>query len=710
MLKKINIFNKKVDEVQLEKEKKSTYLKTLIIIITIVICSSFYILRINNDFTNNNIEIPTKGFVWTGDDIIADYSFPIKRSQEDYEEDLNNISLNNYSIFDFDERISSLEVKKLNELKNSYVKKFSIQNQQELSKINNVTSILNEFLLDIYSKAYINIDIDDVNNILIYSRSKNKRNVIPLENIYDLNRIKLAFNSLNIKNINEEFSNYLESELINNLKPNHTFNQVLTENEYDILKKSIPKTIGFVSIGDVIIRKGDKINDEHLLKLQSYKVSLFERDTHDSKIFIYIGSIGHFILVFSFLLIYIFKLKQEEFYDNVKLTILCTILIIVGFLAYLSISLSYNYPTEYIILIPAFSMLAVIVFDFRTSFYLTVTMSLMSAGIRGNDYSVGISMMFAGILSIYSIRNIKERSQLYKSILFIFIGYFLSILFLGLERNFTIDELIKNTAFAAINSAVSPLISFGLLFLVERIFSFTSILSLEEFDNLNHELLINLNEVANGTYQHSITVSSLAEKCANAIKVDTFICKVAPYYHDIGKMLNPDYFAENIRENQQNKHDSISPYSSAKIIISHVNDGVEIAKKYKLPDKIIDIIKEHHGTTILNHFYQKAVTEEGFENVSKDKFIYPGPIPQSKESAIIMICDQIEAISRLPKDKRGNIEKAIDNVIENMSNQNQFDDSGITLKDLKIIKSTLVKQITGMSHERVEYQKEFNKK
>ena len=281
-------------------------------------------------------------------------------------------------------------------------------------------------------------------------------------------------------------------------------------------------------------------------------------------------------------------------------------------------------------------------------------------------------------------------------------------MFLGLERSFTLDELIKNTAFAGISSAVSPLVSFGLLFLIERIFSFTSVLSIEEFDDLNHELLVHLNEVANGTYQHSISVSVLAEKCANSIGADAFICKVAPYYHDIGKMLNPEYFAENLGDGI-NKHDTISPYTSAKIIIDHVINGVEIAEKYKLPDKIIDIIKEHHGTTILNHFYQKAVTQEGFENVVKEKFIYPGPIPQSKESAIIMICDQIEAISRLPKDKRGNIEKTLDNIIENMSNQNQFDDSGITLKDLKIIKSTLVKQISGMSHERVEYKKEFNK-
>lgn len=710
MLTKLNIFKKEEDKLNQIKEKKSNFIKALIILFTVFICSSFYILRINNEFSNNSSDIPSKGFTWTGDDVVADYSFPIKRSQEDYQNDLNNVALNNYFIFDRYDNILKNEIGRLNELGKIYINENNLKSSDDLKKIENINNEIKSFLENIYSDAFINIELEEINNILIYSKEKNKRNVIPLENIYDLERIKRVYNSLNIDKINDKYTDFISIEFINSLKANHIYNKVLTEAELEVLRKSVPKTVGFVSSGEVIIKKGEKINDEHLLKLQSYKSSIFQKETQDSKLLIYIGSVGHFILVFSFLLIYIFKLKQDEFYDNQKLSILCGILIIIGVLSYLSIKLNINYPTEYIILIPAFSMLAVILFDFRTSFYLTVTMSLMSAGIRGNDYAVGITMMFAGILSIYSIRNIKERSQLYKSILFIFIGYFLSILFLGLERSFTLDELVKNTAFAAINSAISPLISFGLLFIAEKAFSFSSILSLEEFDNLNHELLVNLNEVANGTYQHSITVSVLAEKCATNIHADSFICKVAPYYHDIGKMLSPEYFAENIGENQKNKHDTISPYTSAKVIIDHVNNGVDIAKKYKLPDKIIDIIKEHHGTTILNHFYQKAVTEEGYENVNKDKFIYPGPIPQSKESAIIMICDQIEAISRLPKEKRGNIDKAIDNVIENMSNQNQFDDSGITIKDLKIIKNTLVKQISGMSHERVEYQKEFNKK
>lgn len=708
MLNKFKILKKLNAEQKENKDVRTSYsIKFLITLLTVIICSFFYILRIHNDFTSIAGDIPSKGFIWTGEDIKADYSFPIKRSSDDYRDDLNKISINSYLIFDKKPNILNFELKKFESILGKYTKD---NPNAEIAKLNRINLIAKGFIENIYKNAVIDIDLDEIDNLAIYSNDNKNRALIPYEYIYDLNKVKQKYNSLNLGLIDEKFNNFIISESINNLKSNHIYNKNLTNIELEVLKSNIPKTNGFVSEGEILIRKGDKITDDHILKLQSYRSSLFEIETQDNKLLVYIGSIGHFLLVFSFLLIYIFKLKQDEFYDNIKYALLCSFLVIIAILSYISISINFNYPLEYFITIPAFSMLAVMVFDFRTSFYMTVTMSLMAAGIRGNDYSIGITMMFAGILSIYSIRNIKERSQLYKSILFIFLGYFLALLFLGFERNISMDELIQNTAFAAINSALSPIISFGLLFIIERIFKFTSVLSIDEFNDLNNNILINLNDIATGTYSHSVNVGALADKCAQAIGADSEFCKVAAYYHDIGKMSRPEYFAENINPKLKNKHDLISPYASAKIIIEHVTYGVELANKYKLPEKIINIIREHHGTTILNHFYQKAVTQDGYENVDKSKFTYPGPSPQSKESAILMICDQVEAISRLPEEKRGNSEKMIDDVIENMLNQNQFDEAHITIKDLKLIKQSLVKQISGMGHSRVEYQKEFNQR
>lgn len=705
MLSNFNLFKalNQSDENK-DNQRLGYFVKTLITITTIVLCSFFYILRIHNDSTTLSGDIPTKGFIWTGEDIIAHYSFPLKRNIDEYREDINNIQINSYLIFDKVNNVLTFELKKFDNLTAKYERENQSESQENIKKIN---GIVKGFIQTVYQYAFIDIDLTDINNLIIYSYDNKKRSIIPYEYVYDLKLIRTKYNALNINQIDEKYSNFIISEFINSLKPNHIYNKNLTENEIEVMKASVPKTNGFVSEGEILIKKGDKVTDEHILKLQSYRSSLFEIETKDNKILVYIGSMGHFILVFSFLLIYIFKLKQEEFYDNTKYALLCSFLVIVGALSYLSISISYNYPMEYFITIPAFSMLAVMLFDFRTAFYLTVTMSLMAAGIRGNDYTIGITMMFAGILSIYSIRNIKDRSQLYKSIFFIFIGFFIALLFLGLERNFTIEEFIQNSAFAAVNSAISPVISFGLLYIIEKLFSLTSALSIEEFDDLNNKIMKELNEKAGGTYAHSIAVANLASKCAEKIGADSEFCKVACYYHDIGKMTKPEYFIENVTDGI-NKHDATSPYNSASIIIGHVTAGVEIAKKNKIPESIINIIKEHHGTTVLNHFYQQAVKQDGFEKVKKEKFQYSGPIPSNKESGIIMICDQVEAISRLPEDKRPPNDKIIDEVIENMLNQEQLDNANLTIKELKTIKQTLMGMLQSEKHKRIEYKDNKN--
>jgi putative nucleotidyltransferase with HDIG domain len=705
MLSNFNLFKALNQTDENKGNQRLSYLvKSLITLTTIVLCSFFYILRIHNDSTTLSSDVPTKGFIWTGEDIVAHYSFPLKRNIDEYREDINNIQLNSYLIFDKINNVLTFELKKFDNIAAKYDKENQLESQENIKKIN---AIVKSFIQKVYQYAFIDIDLTDINNLVIYSYDNKKRSIIPFEYVYDLKLIRTKYNSLNINQIDEKYSNIIISEFINSLKPNHIYNKNLTENEIEVMKASVPKTNGFVSEGEILIRKGDKITDEHILKLQSYRSSLFEIETKDNKILVYIGSIGHFILVFSFLLIYIFKLKQDEFYDNTKYALLCSFLVIVGALSYLSISISYNYPMEYFITIPAFSMLAVMLFDFRTAFYLTVTMSLMAAGIRGNDYTIGITMMFAGILAIYSIRNIKDRSQLYKSIFFIFIGFFIALLFLGLERNFTIEEFIQNSAFAAVNSAISPVISFGLLYIIEKLFSFTSALSIEEFDDLNNKIMKELNDKAGGTYAHSIAVANLASKCAEKIGADSEFCKVACYYHDIGKITKPEYFIENVTDGI-NKHDATSPYNSASIIIGHVTTGVEIAKKNKLPESIIKIIKEHHGTTVLNYFYQQAVKQDGFENVKKEKFQYSGPIPSSRESGIIMICDQVEAISRLPEDKRPANDKIIDEVIENMLNQEQLDNANLTIKDLKSIKQTLIGMLQSEKHKRIEYKDNKN--
>jgi putative nucleotidyltransferase with HDIG domain len=257
---------------------------------------------------------------------------------------------------------------------------------------------------------------------------------------------------------------------------------------------------------------------------------------------------------------------------------------------------------------------------------------------------------------------------------------------------------------ALLNAVASPLITFGILYLLDKYSPITTDLKLEEYDDLNHPLLVKMNEMAPGTYQHSLGVASLAERCAAAIGANQLYCKVTSLYHDIGKLERPEYFVEN-QIDIENKHDLISPKKSAQIIIEHVTHGAILAKEYKLPDNIIDIIYMHHGTTMVGHFYAKEVEAKGIENVNKDDFTYPGPIPNSKEAVIIMICDAAEAMSRISSKSRKDLESMVERIVLDRIQEKQFIESEITTAELHTIKDTIVKNLIAISHKRVEYKK-----
>ena len=206
---------------------------------------------------------------------------------------------------------------------------------------------------------------------------------------------------------------------------------------------------------------------------------------------------------------------------------------------------------------------------------------------------------------------------------------------------------MNNTILISANSILSPLITYGSIFLLERFSNFSTDLQLKEYDNLDHELLQKMSDIAPGTYQHSLNVAMLAERAALAIGANPVYCRVSSLFHDIGKMKKPEYFVEN-QIDISNKHDRLTPKKSAKIIIDHVNYGVELAAKYKLPNRMIDVIRMHHGTTLVQYFYNKEIENaENKADVNMDDFRYPGPKPKSREAALIMICDTAEAISHI---------------------------------------------------------------
>jgi putative nucleotidyltransferase with HDIG domain len=487
-----------------------------------------------------------------------------------------------------------------------------------------------------------------------------------------------------------------------NFKPNINYSAKLTDEARIFEVKSVARTNGFVRAGEVIISKGEIVDEETTQKIQSYNLFKFKGGQNTYNFWLILGNIFHAAVIYSILILYLFIIRKRIFEDNVQIIILSASVVIVSLLAWLSIEVKSTLPIEYFIILPGVSMLVAIAFDSRTAFYLTVTMSLMLAGIRGNDYDTGTAMMFSGILASYSVRDIQSRTQMFKSISYIFIGFLASIIAFSLERSLDWDLTIQKLLVALLNSAISPLTTFGLLFLLERFTNITTDLKLEEYDKVNHPLLVKLSEIAPGSYQHSLSMSVMAEKCATAINASQILAKVGALYHDIGKITKPEYFVENQIE-IGNKHDMLTPKRSADAIKSHIVEGVKLAKEYKLPQRIIDFIPMHHGTFLIKHFYAKAIEELGESAVHEEDYRYPGPKPNSKETAIVMICDSAEAISRVSGKSREDIEKMLNTTIQSRFTDGQFDECDLTLNDLHIIKEACVKHLYGSSHQRIDY-------
>ena len=264
-------------------------------------------------------------------------------------------------------------------------------------------------------------------------------------------------------------------------------------------------------------------------------------------------------------------------------------------------------------------------------------------------------------------------------------------------------ELLNNSIIISANSILSPLITFGLIFILERFSNFSTDLQLKEYDNPDHPLLKKMSDIAPGTYQHSMNVAMLAERSAIAIGANPVYCKVSSMFHDIGKMKKPEYFVEN-QIDIGNKHDQMPPKKSAKIIIDHVNYGVELAKQYNLPNRMIDVILMHHGTSLVQYFYNKALEQaEDPSTILEEDYRYPGPKPKTREAALIMLCDTAEAISHVRNYTSDELDAILQKVILDRIIDGQFDESGISVKELQIVKFTIVKNLIGMGHKRIQY-------
>lgn len=681
----------------------------------------------------------SEGSIWLNDDLIAPFSFPIKKSEEVYQAELKAAKNSVYPVFLNENKNKQASIETLRNY-NTYLLKIldeSIENDS--SAVSNPTFLSSssysylknlrmrernlikshgphikdlfksaeEALNKVYSKGILSINSNSQMRDSIAIR-KGNFDTIELANRYlYLDQAKNEIiNEISNSGYSKEFEAVLDEYTLHFLMPTILYSEDLTQQEVKQAEDNVSKYSGIVNENERIIAKHDRITKDTILKIESYKEAKGEIIGPWDMILQAVGKFFHIALIMSLLVTYLFLFRKRIFYNNQKLLIFVIIILFVSFITFLINQVKVQSPLQFLIFIPAASMIMTIMFDSRVGFYTTVIITLIAGALRGNDYTFMAMNLIAGGIAVYSVRDIKNRTQIFRSFLFILLGYILSIFAFGMERFAHWNDLLVEGAFATSNALISPVLTYGLLIFFERLFKITTDLTLLELSNFDRPLLKDLSRKAPGTFNHSMTMGTMAEAAAERIGANPLLARIGAYYHDIGKTISPQNFVEN-QLNNQNVHENLTPEESVSLISQHVKEGIELAKENDLPQEIIDFIPMHHGTMIMSYFYERAKKIYGDEKVKKDDYRYPGPKPNTKETAIVMLADGCESAVRSIDDPDSEkVENVIDNIFKSRIDDKQLNDAPITFSDITNIKEELLKILLGQHHKRIKYPKQ----
>jgi putative nucleotidyltransferase with HDIG domain len=483
------------------------------------------------------------------------------------------------------------------------------------------------------------------------------------------------------------------------LRPNIFYDEAQTLADQERAANQVPLGAGIVRQNEKIISRGELITPELKRKLDSFIQAKMEREMPSGALQLYIGKILIIFIIIGVFTTYLYIARPKIWHDNAMLLLLFSITLVE--LVAVWYSLQFENLSPYIVPIGLASILFTVIFDSRVGFFATVTVALLAGTIRGNDFPFALATIFAGSLGVFATRGIRKRSQVFAPVLLVFVGYAVSILAFNFSRLASLNEILNDLLYAAMSSILCFLV-YPILLLIEKVFGITTDMTLMELSDLNHPLLREMATKAPGTYSHTMQVSLLAEEAATAIGANPLLCRVGAYFHDIGKTAEADYFTEN--QNGKNLHDHLQATTSGRIIADHVKRGLVIGRQHKLPEEVIDFIPEHHGTTIIHFFYDKALKTLPPEKINIEDFRYPGPKPRRKETAIVMLADSVEASVRsLTNPTEETIGQIIDTVIRKRLDENQFNESDLTFSDLERIKQSFIKTLVANKHKRIKY-------
>lgn len=518
-------------------------------------------------------------------------------------------------------------------------------------------------------------------------------NFFTIRTAYDylLNRDKGALSQESLRGCN------LNDYLAVNVKNDTAKNRLELQSELS----QVSDNIGMVQSGQLVIDRGQIVNAEHVRILNSLKKESEQRmDPSRGYWFIFAGQVIFVILLISLLFTYLKLFRRDYFSSPHSVLLLFSFVTVFPVITYLM--MAHHFYSVYLVpyaLIPIFVR---IFMDSRTSFMAVVTSSLLSALSLHSPFEFVLWQIVTGATVIYSLRELTERSQLLRTVLaVVVVGLVISIGY-DLSQGLNGDAFDRSRIVYMIIGGILLLFAYPLMYFVEKLFGFTSSVTLVELTNTNNPILRKMSKVAQGTFNHSMQVSNLAAEVADKIGAKAQLARTGALYHDIGKVLNPAFFTEN--QSGVNPHDTISEERSAQIIINHVTDGLRLAEKYHLPQVIKEFIRTHHGTGLVKYFYIQYCNKHVGEPVDEEAFRYPGPNPQTREQAVVMMCDSVEAASRSLKEyTEESITQFVNRIVDSQLAEGHFKECPITFRDIADAKRTLIDSLKTIYHTRISY-------
>ena len=640
-----------------------------------------------------------QGYPWNYQSLKAPFNFAVLKTDKELEEEKELLISEIIPYYEYEDIGDSLNEILLENFENEWTKKYG-QDKQELK---NSSSIL---IQNTYNKL-LNTGIRSRE----FSKQSNQGNInllkgnqatkIPLAAVYTIQSAQtfIAESTNNTQGIDTGFT---KSFLLSHLFRNVSYDDETTKKEEGLVLSNVSSTYGMVQKGELIISEGELVTSEKFQILKSLQLE-FEKQLGGNNEFygILVGQGILMIFVFLSLVMYLNIFRAVILKDTHQIIlILVAIMMMV-----IPVSILIQYYPEYVLMFPL-PLLAIIIrsfFDERTAMFVYLLTTLIIASFVPNGYSFIFLQLITGIITIVSIFKLQKRAQFYITSLWIFLSYSLMYIALQLVSNGSLSHMDRSVFFYFAVNATLTLFSYPIIYIFEKTFSQVTLLSLLELSDTNNKLLRELARIAPGTFQHSLQVGNLSEAALQEIGGNSLLVRTGALYHDIGKMYNPLYFIEN-QTTQVNPHDELSYEESAEIIITHVTEGIALAKKHKLPDIVIDFIRTHHGNRRVEYFYRMAVNENGVDEVDASIYTYPGPIPFSKETAVLMMADSIEAASRsIPKPDENKLNDLVDKIIQGQMESGQFDNADITLKEINRIKKIFKKMLLTIYHIRIEY-------